>query len=81
MKDEIKELGKQESRKRHCFLPSCLPYSSLIVPPSSLRQYPRQESNLIPDLRKVVCDPPHPEDVNQKSEVGSQLLLPLVSVV
>jgi hypothetical protein len=25
-------------------------------------KYPRQESNLIPDLRRVVCDPPHPED-------------------
>ena len=26
------------------------------------QEYPRQESNLIPDLRRVVCDPPHPED-------------------
>jgi hypothetical protein len=25
-------------------------------------KYPRQESNLIPDLRRVVCDPLHPED-------------------
>lgn len=25
-------------------------------------KYPRQESNLIPDRRRVVCDPPHPED-------------------
>lgn len=25
-------------------------------------KYPRQESNLIPDLRRVVCDPPHPKD-------------------
>ena len=27
-------------------------------------KHPRQESNLIPDLRRVVCDPPHPEDEN-----------------
>ena len=29
-------------------------------------KYPRQESNLIPDLRRVVCDPPHPEDQSQQ---------------
>ena len=28
------------------------------------KKHPRQESNLIPDLRRVVCDPPHPEDRN-----------------
>src|SRR5262245_59978592 len=31
-------------------------------PSGSSVEYPRQESNLIPDLRRVVCDPPHPED-------------------
>ena len=31
-------------------------------PSGSSVKYPRQESNLIPDLRRVVCDPPHPED-------------------
>ena len=33
-------------------------------PSGSSVKYPRQESNLIPDLRRVVCDPPHPEDDN-----------------
>src|SRR5438093_5462621 len=33
-------------------------------PSGSSVQYPRQESNLIPDLRRVVCHPPHPEDRN-----------------
>ena len=31
-------------------------------PSGSSVKYPRQESNLIPDLCRVVCDPPHPED-------------------
>jgi hypothetical protein len=31
-------------------------------PLGSSVKYPRQESNLIPDLRRVVCAPPHPED-------------------
>ncbi len=38
-------------------------------PSGSSVKYPRQESNLIPDLRRVVCDPPHPEDVDQESRV------------
>ncbi len=29
---------------------------------SSVFEYPRQESNLILDLRTVVCRPPHSED-------------------
>ena len=33
-------------------------------PSGSSVKYPRQESNLICDLRRVVCDPPHPEDEN-----------------
>ncbi len=33
-------------------------------PSGSSVEYPRQESNLIPDLRRVVCAPPHPEDEN-----------------
>ena len=33
-------------------------------PSGSSVKYPRQESNLISDLRRVVCDPPHPEDEN-----------------
>jgi hypothetical protein len=31
-------------------------------PSSSSVERPRQESNLIPDLRRVVCAPPHSED-------------------
>jgi len=27
------------------------------------RKHPRQESNLILDLRRVVCGPAHPEDI------------------
>jgi hypothetical protein len=29
----------------------------------TINQYPRQESNLICDLRKVACEPAHSEDV------------------
>ena len=38
------------------------------------RQVSRQESNLILDLRRVVCSPAHPEDVSrsQRSEVRDQ---------
>jgi hypothetical protein len=35
--------------------------SHYTIPTSS--QYPRQESNLIYDLRKVACGPAHSEDV------------------
>ena len=35
-------------------------------PSGSSVKYPRQESNLIPDLRRVVCDPPHPEDIPRR---------------
>jgi hypothetical protein len=52
---------------------SCFPYSSFFFRLQSLRNYPRQESNLIPDLRRVVCDPPHPEDVDQESGVRRQV--------
>ena len=39
------------------------PYESAAQPIElRRRQYPRQESNLIPDLRTVVCRPPHSED-------------------
>jgi hypothetical protein len=31
---------------------------------STIGQYPRQESNLICDLRKVACEPAHSEDVH-----------------
>src|SRR5262249_4699608 len=31
---------------------------------------PRTESNLVPNLRRVVCDPPHPEDKRQVSRPG-----------
>jgi hypothetical protein len=31
-------------------------------PSGSSVKHPRQESNLISDLRRVVCTPPHPED-------------------
>jgi hypothetical protein len=29
---------------------------------SVVKECPRQESNLVPNLRRVVCHPPHPED-------------------
>ena len=35
-------------------------------------KYPRQESNLIPDLRRVVCDPPHPEDIGEPCRVSAR---------
>lgn len=36
-------------------------------------QCPRQESNLVCDLRKVACDPAHPEDVVQYPDQDSNL--------
>ncbi len=36
-------------------------------PSGSSVKYPRQELNLIHDLRKVVCAPAHPEDSRQES--------------
>ena len=44
--------------------PAAWPFGSSV-------KYPRQESNLIPDLRRVVCDPPHPEDaIEQEPTAG-----------
>ena len=43
-------------------------------PSGSSVKYPRQESNLIPDLRRVVCDPPHPEDIEHPAEESNLVL-------
>jgi hypothetical protein len=32
-------------------------------------KHPRQESNLISNLRRVVCDPPHSEDKNVPTRI------------
>src|SRR5438046_2077640 len=46
----------QIGRISHCRIRPIRPISPID------NKYPRQESNLIPDLRRVVCDPPHSED-------------------
>src|SRR2546422_1382148 len=43
-------------------------------PSGSSVKYPRQESNLIPDLRRVVCHPPHPEDIKYPAEESNLVL-------
>ena len=40
------------------------------------RQHPRQESNLICDLRKVACGPAHSEDVIHREPVGDRGIEP-----
>ena len=43
----------------------------------TIGQYPRQESNLICDLRKVTCEPAHSEDIGLEQHPGQESNLDL----
>ena len=64
--------GRRERRRweSNPLRPGCSRWPGRLAPASRFWQYPRQESNLILDLRRVACDPPHSKD-NHKSQIGN----------